>query len=382
MEKQMKTPCVYLDYNATTPVDPKVLNEMLPYFSEIFGNPSSSHSFGQKALHGVDLARTRIAKFLGAKPDEIIFTGGGTEADNMTLHGIMNSVKGKKNHLIICMTEHSAIFKTCKHLEESGFTVTYLPVDNSGNISIEKIEKVITEETALISVMLANNETGIVQDIKQISNLIKDKNILLHTDAVHATGKIKFTVDELGVDLLSVSAHKIYGPKGIGALYIRRGINIQPILTGGGQERKLRAGTENVPGIVGLGKACELAENDLDKNIKELSSKRDRLEQGILSNIPFAKVNGIGSKRTPNTSNISFPGMESETILVKLDLNGIAVSSGSACGAASMATSRTLTSMQLPPNELYSSIRFSVGKYTTDEEIDYTIKTLIKICTK
>ena len=380
MKEENKSPLVYLDYNATTPVDSEVLNEMLPYFSEIFGNPSSSHTFGQKAIHAVDLARTRIAKFLGANADEIIFTGGGTEADNMVLHGIMNSVEKEKNHLIIPMTEHSAIFKTCKQLEEAGFSITYLPVNNNGLINIEDLKESITDKTALISVMMANNETGVVQDLKQISEIIKDKNILLHTDAVHAMGKVKFTVDELGIDLLSLTAHKIYGPKGIGALYIRRGIKIDPLITGGGQEKKLRAGTENVSGIVGLGKACELAFENIDKNIKDLCSKRDRLEQGILSNIPFAKVNGKSAERTPNTTNISFSGMESETLLVKLDLNGIAVSSGSACGAASMSASRTLTSMNLPSKELYSSLRFSVGKYTTNEEIDYTIEILKKIC--
>ena len=380
MKEENKSPLVYLDYNATTPVDSEVLNEMLPYFSEIFGNPSSSHTFGQKAIHAVDLARTRVAKFLGANPDEIICTGGGTEADNMVLHGIMNSVKKEKNHLIIPMTEHSAIFKTCKQLEEAGFSITYLPVNNNGLINIEGLKESITDKTALISVMMANNETGVVQDLKKISEIIKGKNIFLHTDAVHAMGKVKFTVDELGIDLLSLTAHKIYGPKGIGALYIRRGIKIDPLITGGGQEKKLRAGTENVSGIVGLGKACELAFKNIDKNIKDLCSKRDRLEQGILSNIPFAKVNGKSAERTPNTTNISFSGMESETLLVKLDLNGIAVSSGSACGAASMSASRTLTSMNLPSKELYSSLRFSVGKYTTNEEIDYTIEILKKIC--
>jgi cysteine desulfurase len=373
---------IYLDYNATTPVDQEVVNEMLPYFTEMCGNPSSSHSFGQKAAHGVDLARTRVAKLLGANLDEIIFTGGGSEADNMVLWGIMNSVKPEKNHLIIPMTEHSAVFKTTKLLEEAGFDVTYLPVNNDGIIEIGDIKKAISDKTALISVMMANNETGVIQDLKAISDAIKGKDILLHTDAVHAMGKVKFSVDELGIDLLSLSAHKIYGPKGIGALYIKRGIKIEPLITGGGQEKKLRAGTENVPGIVGLGKACELAYNNIDEEIKNLAQKRGRLEQGILTNIPFAKVNGRNVERTPNTTNISFAGMESETLLVKLDLNGIAVSSGSACGAASMAASRTLTSMKLPANELYSSLRFSVGKYTTNEEIDYTVQTLKKICLK
>ena len=373
---------IYLDYNATTPVDQDVVKEMLPYFNEIFGNPSSSHSFGQKAVHGVDLARTRVANLLEAKPDEIIFTGGGTEADNMVLHGIMNSVEEEKNHLIIPMTEHSAIFKTCKELEDAGFSITYLSVNDNGLINIEELKESITDKTALISVMMANNETGVIQDLKAISDAIKDKDILLHTDAVHAMGKVKFTVDELGIDLLSLTAHKIYGPKGIGALYIRRGIRINPLITGGGQERKLRAGTENVAGIVGLGKACELAYNNIDKEILSLSKKRKRLEEGILANIPFAKVNGHSAERTPNTTNISFAGMESDTLLVKLDLNGIAVSSGSACGAASMAASRTLTSMNIPAKELHSSLRFSVGKYTTGEEIDYTIQTLAKICSK
>ena len=371
---------IYLDYNSTTPVDSEVLKEMLPFFSETFGNPSSSHALGQKALHAVDLARTRIAKFLGANADEIIFTGSGTESDNLAISGIMQSSPSHKNHIITSMTEHSAVYNMCKKLEESWITVTYLPVDKDGRVSVNDVESAITEKTALISIMLANNETGVVQDITEIAKIAEEHRIFLHTDAVQAAGKIKFTVESIGVDLLSISGHKIYGPKGIGALYVRRGIKLSPIIIGGGQEKKLRAGTENVPGIVGLGKACELADINLDKNINYLEQIRNRLEQGILTNIPSAKVNGKNAERTPNTTNISFPGMEAETLLVKLDLNGIAVSSGSACGAASKEASRTLKAMNLPTKELYSSLRFSVGLYTTNEEIDQTIKVLTKIC--
>ena len=371
---------IYLDYNSTTPVNGEVLKEMLPFFSESFGNPSSAHSLGQKALHALDLARMRVAKFLGCNADEIIFTGSGTESDNLAISGIMQASPSSKNHIITSMIEHSAVYNQCKKLEESGFSVTYLPVGKDGKISVKELESSITEKTALISIMLANNETGVVQNIKEIAKLAEAHEIFFHTDAVQAAGKIKFTVESLGVDLISISAHKFYGPKGVGALYVRRGIKLLPIILGGGQEKKLRASTENVPGIVGLGKASELADKDIDKNITFLAEKRDTLEREILANIPFAKINSGNAERTPNTTNISFPGMESETLLVKLDLNGIAVSSGAACGASSKEASRTLKALGLPSKELYSSLRFSVGLNTTDEEIRQTIKILKKIC--
>jgi len=373
---------VFLDYNSTTPVSEEVLGTMLPFFTEKFGNPSSTHSFGQEALHAVNKARLQVATLIGAKVDEIIFTGSGTESNNLAITGLARLGKAEKNHIITSSVEHSSVFNQCKQLEEEGFDVTYLPVDSHGLISINDLKKSINDKTFLVSIILANNETGTIQNLKEIAEVATENFIPTHTDAVQAVGKIPVSVEELGVDMLSLSGHKIYGPKGVGALFMTRGLNLLPLLLGGGQERKKRSGTENVPGIVGLGKACELASNNIDINFEFFRSKRDRLEQGILSAIPFAKINGESTERTPNTTNISFSKMESETLLVKLDFSGIAVSSGSACGAASKSASRTLTAMGLPSNELYSSIRFSVGKDTTDEEIDYTVKILSKICSK
>jgi len=371
----------YLDYNSTTPVSKEVLDEMIPYFNQMYGNPSSTHTYGQKAIRAVDMARVRIAKFLGSKPDEIIFTGSGTESDNLAISGVLNNKKNKK-HIITSSIEHSAVYNTCKEFEKNGFKVTYLPVDNNCRISIDDLENAITEDTALISIMLTNNETGVIQDIKKVAEVAEKNRITLHTDAVQAAGKMEFSVDGLGVDLLTISGHKIYGPKGIGALYVRRGLKLHPMIFGGGQEKKLRAGTENVPGIVGLGKACEIAGENLERNIEYLSKQRDALEQGILKNISFAKVNGGLAERGSNTSNISFPGIESETMIVKLDLNGIAVSSGSACGATSRETSRVLTAMGLSALDLFSVIRFSVGLGTTDEDIEKTVQTISKTCNK
>ena len=371
---------IFLDYNSTTPVSENVLETMLPFFLEKCGNPSSIHSFGQDALHAVNKARMQVAKLIGAKVDEIIFTGSGTESNNLAISGIARFNKTEKDHIITSSVEHSSVFSLCKQLEEEGYKITYLPVDKQGRISTNDLKNSITDRTVLVSVILANNETGTIQNIKEIAKIATENFIPTHTDAVQAVGKMPVSIEDLGVDLLSLSGHKIYGPKGVGALYVTRGFHLLPLIHGGGQEKNRRSGTENVPGIVGLGKACELAEKDLDKSIRELCIKRERLEHGILSNIPFAKINGGITERTPNTTNISFSGIPSDSLLVKLDFNGIAVSSGSACGAGSKSASRTLTAMSLPHKELYSSLRFSLGKDTTDEEIDYTIKILTKIC--
>lgn len=370
---------IYLDYNATTPVSSEVMEAMHPYFSTNYGNPSSSHSAGQKALRAMDLARTQVASLLEAKVDEIIFTGSGTEANNIALIGIANKFKGKGNHIITSSAEHSSVYNTCKHLESCGFELTYLPVDSNGIVSCEDLKTSITDKTILISVILANNETGVIQNIKEFAAIAGEHRIVFHTDAVQAAGKIALDVSELGADMMSISAHKIYGPKGVGALFIRRGLSLSTLIHGGGQERKLRSGTENVPAIVGFGKACEVAKLNLTLNSARLSQIKNLLEKEILSRIKGSKINGVGAPRVSNTTNISFVGTESETLLVKLDLNGIFVSSGSACGAASLEPSRTLKAMGLTEVQQHSALRFSVGLQTTSQDIDFTVETLKKL---
>ena len=370
----MKT--IFFDYNSTTPVADEVILAMLPYFSEHFGNASSSHSYGQKALHAIDMARMQVAKAIGANADEIIFTGSGTEANNLAITGIANKFKEKGKHIITSSIEHSSVYNTCKHLESCGFEITYLPVDKSGKINLSGLEASIKKETILVSTMTANNETGVIQNIKDISKIAEKYNVFTHTDAVQALGKMSVNVNDLGVDLLSISAHKIYGPKGVGALCLRRGLGIAPIIHGGGQEKKIRSGTENVQGIVGFGKACELAITNLDRNIEHLRKIRDLFEKEIRKHIPGVKINSFETDRIPNTSNITFPDISSETLLVKLDLNGIAASSGSACGSAGMESSKTLKALGLSEKEQNCTIRFSFGLYTDKEEIDYAVKTL------
>ncbi|MCP4178209.1 MAG: cysteine desulfurase [bacterium] len=367
---------IFLDYNSTTPVKKEVLDTMLPYFLEKYGNPSSTHDFGQKVIHAIDNSRLQISKFIGSKPDEIIFTGSGTESNNLVLIGIAHKNRNKKNHIITTMIEHSSVFSTCKFLENIGYKVTYLPVDNNGLVSPDDVKAAITDKTVLISVMMANNETGTIQKIEEISKIAEGNRVYMHTDAIQAAGKLRLDVNKLSVDLLSISGHKIYGPKGIGALYIRRGISIDPIIHGGGQEKKIRSGTENVPGIIGLGKACEIADRDFDKNVAHLTKLRNALESGILKNIPNAKINVLSENRVASTSNISFPGVENESLLVRLDLNGIAVSTGSACGATSSEVSRSLKAMGLSTKELYSALRFSVGLSTTMEDIEHTVEVI------
>lgn len=370
---------IYLDYNATTPVSPEVMENMLPYFSINYGNPSSSHSPGQKALRAIDQSRAQVASLISSKIDEIIFTGSGTEANNTAIFGIANKLRSKGNHIITSSIEHSSVYNTLKYLESCGFEVTYLPVDANGIINVEDLKESITERTILVSIILANNEVGVVQNIKELAYVAEEHRIVFHTDAVQAAGKIALDVNELGIGLMSISAHKIYGPKGVGALFVRRGLSLLPLIYGGGQEHKLRSGTENVPAIVGFGKACELSKLNLSSNSVKLSKIRDLLEREILSNIQGTKINGLDAPRVPNTTNMSFAGAESETLLVKLDLNGIFVSSGSACGAASLEPSRTLKAMGLSDVEQHSSIRFSVGLQTTVKDIEFVVETLKKI---
>jgi len=367
---------VYLDYNATTPADKDVINEMLPYFDYHFGNPSSIHTFGQKCSQAIDEARVKISRLISSNLDEIIFTSSGTEANNLAILGTTFSKMHKGSHIISTEIEHSSVYETCKILEKRGITTSFIAPDKNGVINPKEIETKITNKTFLISVMTANNETGTIQNIKEISKIAGDNSIIMHTDAVQAAGKMPLDVNELDVDLLTLSAHKIYGPKGVGALYVKRGLRLSPLIFGGGQEKKIRAGTENVPGIVGFGKAAEITNENLSKNILHYITIRDYFENLILSKIKIASVNSQNAKRVPNTSNISFNQQESEKLLVKLDLNGICASSGSACGASSREPSRVLKSMDIEASKLYGSIRFSFGLNTSFEDIDYTISVL------
>jgi cysteine desulfurase len=366
---------IYLDNSATTRVDDLVLEAMLPCFRENFGNASSVHLFGQEARAIVEDARRSIAELLGAETREIVFTSGGTESDNAALWGIFRSGARPGNHIITTKIEHPAILATCKHLESSGAEITYAPVDASGLVDPKAIEAAIHENTILISVMHANNETGVIQPIEEIAQISRKHGIPLHTDAVQSIGKIPTKVRDLSVDLLSMSGHKIHGPKGIGVLYIRKGTRIAPFMTGGSHERKRRAGTENVPSIAGLGVAARLAGERLPEMPKRIARLRDRLEQEAMTRIPGVRVNGQAA-RLPNITNLSFDGLEGEAAVIALDLEGIALSTGSACSSGSLDPSHVLIAMGLRPEVVQSSLRFSLCYYNTEEEIDRTLQTL------
>ncbi|HHT87258.1 MAG TPA: cysteine desulfurase NifS [Clostridiales bacterium] len=367
---------VYLDNAATTALSKEVLNEMMPYLTEIYGNPSSIHGFGQAAKNAIDTARNRVANALGAQPNEIIFTSGGTEADNMAIVGVAHKLQKKGKHIITSAVEHHAVLHTCEKLEKEGYSVTYLPVDEYGMVTPEQVEKAITDETILVTIMYANNEVGTIMPISEIGAVCKKKGVLFHTDAVQAVGHININVVEQNIDMLSLSAHKLHGPKGVGALYVRKGINLPSLLHGGAQEFKRRAGTENVAGIVGLGKAIELAVASIDETDKKLTVLRDKLIDGILTRIPEVKLNGHPTKRLPNNVNVSIKYIEGESILLLLDMNGIAASSGSACTSGSLDPSHVLLAMGLPHEIAHGSVRLTLSQYTTEEEIDYTINTL------
>lgn len=367
---------VYLDYSATTPMKKEVLDEMLPYFNENFGNPSSIHSFGRDSRKVVDIARDQIAKTFGAKSDEIFFTAGGTESDNWAIKGVANALKNKGNHIITTKIEHHAVLHTCEHLEAEGFEVTYLDVDKYGLINLDDLKGAIKDNTILITVMFANNEIGTVQPIKEIGAIAKEKGILFHTDAVQAYGNIKIDVDELGLDLVSISSHKIYGPKGIGALYVRKGTKIFPFIHGGAQEKRRRAGTENVVGIVGFGKAAELANEQIDEHNKQLLAMRNKLIETLMNTIPYTHLNGHPTKRLPGNVNLSFEFIEGESLLLSLDMVGIAASSGSACTSGSLDPSHVLMSIGLSHEIAHGSLRLTIGDFTTEEEIDYVIEQL------
>ena len=373
---------IYLDYAATTPTHPEVMKAMLPYFTDSFGNPSSIHSFGQEASDAIEKARNQVAALIGAKSEEIVFTGSGTEADNFAVKGIALSRHDKGNHIITSSIEHHAVLETCKFLEKQGFSVTYLPVDGYGMVDPNDVEKAITNRTILISIMHANNEVGTIEPVAEIGNIAREAEIYFHTDAVQVVGHIPVDVDNLNVDLLSISAHKLYGPKGIGVLYIRKGTRVSSFMHGGSQERGRRAGTENVPAIVGLGKAAEIARQEMLEEAQKLTVLRDKLIEGILKGIEHTQLNGHPVMRLPNNVNVSINYVEGESILLNLDLAGICASTGSACSSSDLEPSHILVAMGLPHLQAHGSLRFSSGKWTTEEEINQVLNVLPGIVSK
>ncbi|SHI52715.1 cysteine desulfurase [Geosporobacter subterraneus DSM 17957] len=370
---------VYLDYSATTPMKQEVLDEMLPYFTEKFGNPSSIHSFGREAKQAIDLSREQLAKSIGAKADEIFFTGGGSEADNWAIKGIAYANRDKGNHIITTKIEHHAVLHTCEYLEKNGFEVTYLEVDAHGRINIDDLKSAIKDQTILITIMFANNEIGTIQPIKEIGQIAKEKKVIFHVDAVQAFGNIKINVNDLNIDLMSLSAHKVYGPKGIGALYIRKGVKIHSLIHGGAQERRRRAGTENLPGIVGFGKAAALADENLEAHIQHVKVLRDKLIKGIMEKVGYVRLNGHPEHRLPGNANFAFEFIEGESLLLSLDMLGIAGSSGSACTSGSLDPSHVLMALGLSHEIAHGSLRLTIGDFTTEEDIDYVLQELPKV---
>ena len=373
---------IYFDHAATTPVDARVLQKMLPYFSENFGNPNSQHWFGRRSVTAVDEARDLIASLIGAKPGEIYFTSGGTESDNWAIRGAAHAQAAKGKHLIVSAVEHPAMITTAKELEKEGFEVSFAPVDEYGRVDVQKLKALLRSDTTFVGVMTANNEVGTVQPIAEISALCKERGILFFTDAVQVAGALKIDVKDPAVDLLSFSAHKFYGPKGVGVLYIRSGLKMGKIITGGHQERTMRGGTTNVPAIVGMAEAFRLAQEEREKNAAYVSSLRDRFISRVLREIPYVKLNGHPQERLPANANFSFRYIEGESLLFSLDLAGIAVSSGSACSSGSLEPSHVLLAMGLPEGLAHGSVRFSFGKDNTPAQIDYAVDKLKEIVLK
>jgi cysteine desulfurase len=379
---------VYLDFNATTPVEPEVLDAMLPYFSSEFGNAASIHTPGQTARAAVESAREQVAALIGARAQEIVFTSGGTESDNHAVFGVAaqpilpalslpnGAVRDAEiaTHVITTAIEHEAVLNACQALEKEGVAVTFLPVDRNGLLDIERLRTAIQRQTVLITVMHANNELGTVQPLEEIGRIAKERDIYFHTDAVQSAGKLPLDVNALQVDLLSLSGHKFYAPKGIGALYIRSATRLRQLLYGGHHQRGLRPGTENVAGIVGLGKAAELARKSLADDTQRISALRDELQQGLLQRVPQSRVNGGAGPRTPNTTNLVLPGIEGEALLIALDLKGLACSTGAACSSGAVEPSHVLTAIGLPPEEARASLRFSLGRHTTKKEIEFALQ--------
>jgi cysteine desulfurase len=374
---------IYLDHNATTPVDPAVADAMMRALQDLFGNASSVHYYGQQAKAAIDDARSAVAGLIGAEPSEVIFTSGGTEADNFAIRGAAEALEptGRK-HLVTCGIEHEAVLNTFKALGKRGWRTTILPLDARGVASPDRLREAITDDTALVSMMHANNEIGTIQPIAELATIARAHGALFHTDAVQSAGKIPVNVRQLGVDLLSLSAHKFYGPKGIGALWVKRGVRLSPFLSGGKQERNRRAGTENVPGVIGMGVAAAGALKKMDAEATRLAALRDRLENGILLAVPNTDVNGARDARVPNTTNISFERIEAESLLIALDLEGVAVSTGSACSSGTLEPSHVLKAMGLSSHRAQNSIRFSLGASNTEAQIDHVISILPGIVTK
>ena len=371
---------VYMDNHATTQVDPRVLDAMLPYFTEKYGNAASrNHEFGWKAEEAVETARGQIARLIHATPREIVFTSGATESDNLALKGVAEAYRAKGNHITTQATEHKAVLDTCERLERTGCEVTYLPVAKDGRVDLDDLRRAITPKTILISIMHANNEIGVLQPIEEIGRMAKEKNVIFHVDAAQSVGRIPVDVEKCGIDLLAISAHKIYGPKGIGALYVRRKdprVELAPIIDGGGHERGMRSGTLNVPGIVGLGKACEICEKEMVAEMERLRALRDKLQQAIQSRLDGTFVNGSMEHRLPNNINLSFAGVEGDALL--MGINDVAVSSGSACTSATLEPSYVLRALGVSEDLAHSSIRFGLGRFNTEEEVDYVASRVVE----
>jgi cysteine desulfurase len=367
---------IYLDHAATTPTRPEVVKAMLPYFTDAFGNPSSIYSYGQEARGAVEEARTKVAELIGARSEEIIFTSGGTEADNFALKGVAYANEHKGNHIITTSIEHHAVLEVCKFLGRRGFKITYLPVDEYGLVDPQDAKRAITDKTILISVMHANNEVGTIEPVEEIGKIAREAGVYFHTDAVQTVGHIPVNVDELKVDLLAISAHKFYGPKGVGALYARKGTKLVSLMHGGEQEKRRRAGTENVPAIVGLGKAVELAGQEMGKEAERLAYLRDKLIKGLVEKIDHIRLNGHPTRRLPNNVNVSVDFVEGESMLLHLDLEGICASTGSACSSASLEPSHVLLALGVPPEQAHGSLRFTLGRENTEADVERVLEVL------
>ncbi|MDF1556939.1 MAG: cysteine desulfurase NifS [ANME-2 cluster archaeon] len=373
---------IYMDHGATTRPDPEVVSAMLPYYDEYFGNASSLHSIGQEAANALNRSRQQVADLVGAQPEEIVFTSGGTESDNLALKGIAYLKKNSGKHIITSVIEHPAILNTCKYLQDNGFKITYVPVDDQGLVNPADVEDAITDDTILISIMHANNEIGTILPVEEIGTLAHERGVLVHTDAVQSVGKIPVNVDDLGVDMLSISAHKIHGPKGVGALYVRKGTRLESLVQGGGHEMGKRAGTENIPGIVGLAKAAELAAQRLDDDASNMCRLRDLAIKKVLDSISESYLNGHPTRRLPNNVHLRFSYVEGESLLMMLDMKGVAVSTGSACSSKSLEPSHVLAALGIPPEQIHGSLRITLGRENTMDEVDYVVESLVEIVEK